>query len=143
MGVNLDDSDWSLLLISLGELNVEGFDAFISWYESALRRAADEGVTMVTVAMASGPPPSAELTRHISTWLRRLSDEQHARCSLSVVVIDNALVRRAITALNWFRRPITHQVVVEDHDAAYAAVVAHFYSMGRAPPPRPWWLTTP
>ncbi len=100
MAAHLDDSAWPILLISLGELSVHRFDEFTTWYEAALVRAADEGIAIITVALANGPPPSAEVTRHISAWLRSLSDEQHARCAMSVVVIDNALVRRVITALN-------------------------------------------
>ncbi len=78
MAAHLDDSAWPILLISLGELSVHRFDEFTTWYEAALVRAADEGIAIITVALANGPPPSAEVTRHISACLRSLSDEPSA-----------------------------------------------------------------
>jgi hypothetical protein len=137
----LDDTTcWPLIRVSLGpDVTAARFDVFAAWYEGCVKRALRDGVFLYSVTDARGPPPPLALMRHISSWQTGLSVEQLERCLINAVVIDNVLVKSTLTAINWFRRPTTQQVIVDSEATGFDVVARDFARRGLVPPVRPPW----
>ena len=140
MPIVLDDSAWPILRSSVHPATIEAFDAFAVWYTAAMLRAQREGVFLYMLSDARGEPPPNAVVRHIAAWQATLSTGQLERCALNVVVIDNVLVRRVLTAINWFKPPPTPQIVVANHRQGFQAMVEDIGRRGLPPPPRPAWV---
>jgi hypothetical protein len=135
-----DDSAWPILRTFLSPVTVESFDAFGAWHAAALKRAADERTVIYIVSDARVPMPSHEVVRHIARWQGTLTEAEFACCALNAVVIDNALARRALTTVNWFKAPLCPQIVVATHREAWLAIVGDFEKRQLPPPPMPPWV---
>lgn len=140
MPIVLDDSAWPVLFHTMGAHTVEHFDHFAAWYLACLQRAQQTGSQIVLVTDVRGTATSTELRRYASRWMSQLSHQQREQCVLSVIILDNPMVRAGITALNWFQRPIAPQHVVADPGAAWAHV-EHTLRHHHLPVPMlPAWL---
>jgi len=135
----LDDSAWPILRNCLTPVTIEAFDEFATWHTAALERATALGVYLYAVSDARGQAPSLEVVRHIARWQATLTNAQFERCALNVVVVNNALIRRAMTTINWFKAPLTPQLVVATHREAWVAVVEDLEKRNQPIPPAPPW----
>jgi len=142
MPIVLDDSAWPILHHSVGEHTREQFDAFSAWYLACLKRARADNVRIYILSDARGGVPDPDVRRRASQWLAGLSEPQFDVCALSVIVVDNPLIRGVITALNWFRRPSTPQEIVETFEQGWKLIVDDHARRGLSPPARPAWLAT-
>ncbi|HEY1098959.1 MAG TPA: hypothetical protein VGF99_08520 [Myxococcota bacterium] len=143
MPIVLDDSAWPILHHTVGDATREDFDHFADWYMRCVRRARSEQVRLYVLTDLRGVIPAHDVRRHASRWLASLDDDHFHVGAQAVIVVDNPLIRGAITALNWFRRPSTPQDIVEDYEHAWRVLVEAFRKNGHSAPPRPAWMPAP
>ena len=140
MPIVLDDSAWPILHHSLGDHSCEDFERFGAWYLRAVKRALAEGVLVYVVSDVRGGVPGQAIRRHAVAWLAGLDRQQFEACMLSIIVIDDPLLRGVITAVNWFRRPTRPQEVVDTYEAAWMLIVEDHSRRRLSVPQRPAWL---
>lgn len=142
MPIVLDDSAWPILHHTVGEHTREQFDAFGDWYLASLKRARATNVRVYVLSDARGGIPDPDLRRHAAQWLASLSEPQFEVCALSIIVVDSPLIRGAITALNWFRRPSTPQFIVDSYEHGWQLIVDDHVRRALPIPERPRWVPT-
>ena len=91
---------------------------------------------------ARGGVPDAEVRSRAAKWLAALSKPQFDVCALSVIVVDNPLIRGVITALNCFARPSTPQMIVESFEQGWKLIVDDRVRRAFPVPARPMWMST-
>jgi hypothetical protein len=141
MPIVLDDSAWPVLYHTLGDHTVDHFNVFAAWYLGCLQRAHGSRTPLVVVSDVRGVVAPPEVRRHAALWMAQLSSQQRELCALSVIVLDSPIVRAAITALNWFQRPVTPQHVVSDLPGAWDHVDNCLQQRLQPVPARPAWCT--
>ena len=105
-----------------------------------MKRALAEGVLVYVVSDVRGGVPGQAIRRHAVAWLAGLDRQQFEACMLSIIVIDDPLLRGVITAVNWFRRPTRPQEVVDTYEAAWMLIVEDHSRRRLSVPQRPAWL---
>ncbi len=139
MPIVLDDSAWPVVHHSVGDHSVEQFNAFGDWYLDCLKRARADNVSIYVLSDARGGIPDGEVRRRAAQWLAGLSEPHFNVCALSIIVVDNPLIRGAITALNWFRRPSTPQQIVASVEEGWQLIVDDHVRRSLPIPARPSW----
>jgi hypothetical protein len=103
MALNVDDDAFPMLWYAfLGELSVEDADRFAEHNRRALERARDEGVQLFMLIDCLQAGKAGAETRHrFGTYTKEVFEPMRAHCGGTAVLISNAILRGAMTAVQW------------------------------------------
>jgi hypothetical protein len=108
-----------------GTADVGNCMAFAAWHERQVDRASREGARLISIsdsAHAQRPPPTVR--KFFAEWMARLESEPDDPTLAIIVVVTNALMRGALTAIGWVRPEVSEMVVVPDIGSAISNALA-------------------
>lgn len=113
-----DDSHFPVVISTwIGSATLDNSQSYLTWMDAQLQRATREQVQLITISDstdAKRPPP--EVRRLFVDWINQHEDTGGD----SLVVITNALVRGALTAIGWLAPSAQKVNTVKDMDVALA-----------------------
>lgn len=96
------------------------------WADRLIDRAVAEDTAMISVIDVRQATKLTPLFRQeFAKWESEMPAERFDRIGLRIVVVDNALIRGAITAIGWFSPRTKGFIAVKDCDQAVAALEKH------------------
>ncbi len=134
MAFSYDESRAPLMVItSRGEATDQQFDAYLAHMSGWLTRGDRYGILFD--ARGAGRPPPKQRQRQ-ADWMKQ-NDARLRQCNLGIAfVIDNAIVRGALTAILWLSPMASPHKVVATMDQGEGWLVEVLQSHGLRVPPR-------
>lgn len=133
--VALDDRTYPVVFATwVGAADEKTLRAFFAWNDEILRRATREQrvFSMITDATRAGRPDAA--ARALIAELTKKMQQDHVAADpyrvVGPVVVDNPLVRGALTAVGWIMGTNLETEYAESCEAAIRTVQARFETRG-------------
>jgi hypothetical protein len=134
-GLVLDARNFPILIVTVfGEADQVVVRRIFEWRAAMFERAKASGTRAVVVAdirPAKRPPP---LIRKLAAELIDANPMPAEQAMPSFLVLDNALLRGALTALQWITTRKTKHCLVKDLQDALAGAMGALIEVGLDPP---------
>ena len=132
-----DDSFYPLTFARFtGETTMDDAKALADWQDALTERARGDGVKLISLFDARGTTKvTAEVRRELGEWTKRTDANSQEIQPVTVVILDSALVRGAMTAIGWISSSVARTTPAKSIDEAVAVIQRRCREEGLDIPP--------
>lgn len=134
--ISLDETYFPVLIATWsGRANETTVRAFYDWSARVMRRARQEGARVVQISDAGQAERPDPVVRKLLAQLADAQSEEHEGVTIAtIVVLESAVLRGAMTAIGWLTRRSLDVVSVADMPTAIRRARELLTKAGQIPP---------